>query len=75
MLKGIATAPDGKKILLIGLSFGNLKKFKAHPRDTYIRIEGEEMGLPMDVLIFSGETEEKMAEDFTRLAVRVEGTA
>jgi hypothetical protein len=53
---------NGKTTLMIGLSFGNLDKFRAEPRDTFIRIDGKEMGLPIDVLIFSGETEAHMHE-------------
>lgn len=62
MLKAIATDGTGKKILVIGLSFGNLDKFRAEPGDTYIRIIGREVGLPVDVMIISGETEAHMAE-------------
>jgi hypothetical protein len=29
--------------------------------DTHIRVSGKEMGIPMDILIFSGETEEVMS--------------
>jgi hypothetical protein len=60
----IATArtPDGRTLLMIGLSFGNLDKFRAEPGDTFIRIDGKAMDLPIDVLIFSGETEARMHE-------------
>jgi hypothetical protein len=51
---------DGRTVLLVGLSFGNLERFRAEPGDTYIRIDGREMGLPIDVLIISGETEAHM---------------
>jgi hypothetical protein len=44
------------------LSFGTLDKFRAEPLDTYIRIDGDEVGLPVDVMIFSGETEAAMAK-------------
>jgi hypothetical protein len=60
MIKATATLPDGKTLLMIGLSFGNLDKFRAQPGDTFIRIDGKQMGLPVDVLIFSGETEAQM---------------
>jgi hypothetical protein len=56
------TIRDGRRLLVIGLSFGNLDRFRREPRDTYIKINGEEMGLPIDVLLFSGETEEAMAK-------------
>lgn len=62
MLKAVATGPDGKSLLIIGLSFGNLDRFRAEPGDTFIKISGKEMGLPIDVLILSGETEAHLAE-------------
>jgi hypothetical protein len=62
MIKAIAEGPDGRKLLLIGLSFGNLDRFRAEPGKTMIKILGKETGLPVDVLIFAGETEAKLAE-------------
>jgi hypothetical protein len=62
MMKAVATDPDGRTIMMIGLSFRNLDQFMAKPGDTFIRIDGKEMGLPLDVLIFSGETEAHCAE-------------
>ena len=44
-------------MLVIGLSFANLDRFREEPGDTAILIDGKEMGLPVDVMIFSGETE------------------
>lgn len=64
MIKAIATDDTGKKILVIGLSFANLAKFRAAPGDTYIRIDGSEMGLPIDIMLFSGETEAHMTVTF-----------
>ena len=55
MIKATATLRDGRTLLMLGLSFGNLDKFRAEPG--FIRIDGKAMGLPIDVLIFSGETE------------------
>ena len=52
---------NGRKTLFIGLSFGNLDKFKAGPMDTFILIAREEVGTDFDVLIFSGTTEEEMS--------------
>jgi hypothetical protein len=61
MIKATLVTQEGKlSMLVLGLSFGNLKKFLAEPGDTYIKIEGEEINLDFDVLLFSGETEEKM---------------
>jgi hypothetical protein len=61
MLKAIATI-NGRELLILGLSFGNLNKFLAEPGDTFIRIDGKEMGISMDVMIFSGKTEADLAE-------------
>lgn len=61
MMKATGTV-NGRNTLFIGLSFGNLDKFRTEPGDTYIRISGKEMGLPMDVLIFSGKTEADLAD-------------
>jgi len=60
MLKASAMQPNGRPILVIGLSFANLKRFKEQPRDTYIHIDGTELDLPVDVTIFSGESEAAM---------------
>lgn len=57
MMKATATGADGKGILVIGLSFANLDRFRAQPGDTFIKIVGQEVGLPVDVMIFSGKTE------------------
>lgn len=61
MIKFTADQDNGRTLLGIGLSFANLKKFRNEAGDTYIRINGAEMGLPIDVLIFSGPTEQQMA--------------
>jgi hypothetical protein len=62
VIKASAKGPDGRDMLVIGLSYGNLDEFRAHPRDTFIRISGHEMGLATDVMIFSGETEASCAD-------------
>jgi hypothetical protein len=60
MIKAIAHGANGRKILVLGLSFGDLREA---PGDTFIRVvDGKEMGLDMDVMIISGETEAHMAE-------------
>lgn len=60
MIKATTTTPEGRTLLLVGLSFGNLDRFRAEPGDTFIRIDGKEMELPIDIVIFSGETEARM---------------
>jgi hypothetical protein len=62
MIKATAKGADGRELLVIGLSFKNLDRFRQQPGDTFIRIDGKEMGLPLDVMIFSGETEAHCAE-------------
>jgi hypothetical protein len=47
---------------MLGLSFGNLKRFHQQPRDTFIKIDGKEMNLPIDVMIFSGETDTTLSQ-------------
>ena len=56
MIKAMAEG-NGRTILVLGLSYGNLKKFHDEPGETMIRIDGKELGLPIDVLIFSGEND------------------
>ena len=60
MIKATLTQSGGRTLLTIGLSFKNLDKFRSQPMDTFIKIEGEAMELPIDILIFSGETEAHM---------------
>ena len=57
MIKAVGTT-KGRKVLMLGLSFGNLDQFKNHPGDTYIHIDGAALGLPIDVMLFSGQTED-----------------
>jgi hypothetical protein len=61
MIKATATV-NGRETLLLGLSFGNLQRFLREPGETYIPIKGDELGLPFDVLIFSGADEAAMTE-------------
>jgi hypothetical protein len=56
--KGLA----GRETLFIGLSFGNLDRFREQPLDTFIKIDGQEVGLSHDIVIFSGRTEAEMAD-------------
>jgi hypothetical protein len=62
MIKATAVQPDGRTLLILGLSFGNLAKFRDEPGDTFIKVNGALMDLPIDVLIFSGKTEAHLAE-------------
>lgn len=62
MIKATGRGPTGVDTLFLGLSFGNLDRFRAAPLDTYITIKGAETGLPFDVMIFSGKTEAEMVD-------------
>jgi hypothetical protein len=62
MIKATGKGPDGRDTLFIGLSFGNLDRFRAGPLDSHIQIDGRELGLSHDVWIFSGRTEAEMAD-------------
>jgi hypothetical protein len=62
MIKATADLPGGRKLLVLGLSYANLDEFRKHPRDTFIKVSGKETGLPVDIMLFSGETEAAMAE-------------
>lgn len=53
---------NGRETLFLGLSFANLEKFRREPGDTFIHIDGKEVGTGFDVLIFSGETEAHCTE-------------
>ena len=59
MIKFLATRPDGRQLVGLGLSAGNVEKLQAgHP----ILIKQEAMGLPFDIVILYGETEESMVD-------------
>lgn len=60
MIKATGKGPAGQDLLFIGLSFGNLDKFRAAPLDSFIKISATELGLSHDVIIFSGKTEADM---------------
>ena len=63
MIKATVVTQEGKlSLLVLGLSFGNLNKFLEQPGDTYIKINGKDIDIDFDVLLFSGRTEADMAE-------------
>jgi len=70
MLKGLAE-DNGRKVVLIGLSRGNLEALLAEMLDTHIRVSGKEMGIPFDILIFSGETEMEMATSLAQKDTKI----
>lgn len=62
MIKATGKGATGRDTLFVGLSFDNLDKFRAGPLDSFIQIDGKQMGLPFDVMIFSGRTEAEMTD-------------
>lgn len=62
MIKATGVGPNGRPLLVIGLSWGNLDRLRAGPLDDYIPINGQEMDIPFDVMIISGKTEADMAD-------------
>jgi hypothetical protein len=62
VIKATGKGLTGRNTLFIGLSHGNLDKFRDGPLDSYILIDGKELGLSHDVMIFSGRTEADMSE-------------
>ncbi len=56
---------NGRDTLFIGLSFGNLKRFKLQPLGGGVTIARDETGLSHDILIMSGKTEQEI-EAFLR---------
>lgn len=63
MLKMVATLPNGRSLLVLGLSAENMRRLPGAP----IKIKGEDIGLPLDVVIFTGDTEQSMARDLADL--------
>lgn len=65
MMKIRATVPRlGGDVLILGLSHGNLDRLRADGLTGYIRVEGNELGLPVDILITAAPTERDMMKAF-----------
>jgi hypothetical protein len=62
MLKVTLPGKDGRTKLYLGLSFANLDRLRAQPLDTYVEIDGRELNLSVDVVLFSGRNEAEMSE-------------
>jgi hypothetical protein len=62
MIKGTGKGTTGRDTLFVGLSHGNLDRFRDGPLDSYILIEGAQLGMSHDVMIFSGRTEAEMID-------------
>lgn len=64
MMKALIRIDGQPPLVLLGLSFGNLRKFMSEPLDTFIKVEGKDMELPFDILLFSGDNEAHMLDAF-----------
>lgn len=63
MLKALAKLPNGNTLLTLGLSFANLDFLRRKPGEAFIKINGKDTGgIPVDIIIFVGETEAHCAE-------------
>jgi hypothetical protein len=66
MLKASIIGDDGKHLMILGLSFNNLDELRQKPCGTYIIVKGDEIGVPgIEVMIFSGRTEQEMSHYMT----------
>jgi len=57
----------GSKVFLVGLCIEELAVLRNRPMRAITQIEGKILGVPFDVMIFSGETEMEMSEHFAEL--------
>ena len=63
MIKATGQDEDGKPVLLLGLSYRNLKRLQA---DEPIAFDASPYGYPGRIIIFAGPTEEAMARQIVR---------
>lgn len=65
MIKMMATGKDGRKIVLLGITDGNIQRLR---EGKPIHIHGEEMGLgPMEIWIITGKDEATLTEQLAPL--------
>jgi hypothetical protein len=68
MIKGKMSATTGRQLVLLGLSHANLARLKADGLNGFIRVNGDELGVPFDILITAGATEAEMMDGLASLA-------
>lgn len=74
MIKASAVGKNGKKLVVLGLSFRNLEEFRKKPRDTFIKVPEGELDVGVEIVIFSCETEEhgmEVIKDFINEETKV----
>lgn len=59
MIKARGTAPDGRPVLVLGLSHDNLDRLRAGQPITF---DAKPYGYDGEILIFAGKTEKAMAD-------------
>lgn len=59
--------PSGKAVFIISLSLQELTILRSNPGKSIIRLDRKPYRIPMDILIFSGETEAGMQAQFAEL--------
>jgi hypothetical protein len=62
MIKARGTNRNGRDFVLFGLSHANLDRLK---NDEPIVFDGAPYGIPMEVVIVAGETEQELAKRFS----------
>jgi hypothetical protein len=62
MIKAVCKGADGVTFVLLGLSFKNLDRLREQQLDGFIKIVGKDIGVPVDIIITAGETEQALAE-------------
>lgn len=60
----LAGTVNGKKVVVLGLSHGNLDRLRADGVDGGIAIRGAELGLSADIYITAAETESHLLDAF-----------
>jgi hypothetical protein len=55
---------NGRDVLILGLSHGNLDRLRADGPNGFIRIDGASLGLPLDIHITAAETERHLLDFF-----------
>lgn len=66
MIRLTGKGPAGEDTLFLGLTVSDLDKLRSMPLKGNIRLERAETGLPCDIVIFSGRTEDEMLRAIAR---------
>lgn len=64
MMKIKTHSKDGRPVVLLGFSHGNLDRLRADGLSGYIEIKAESLDIPFDILITAAETEQALLRAF-----------